>query len=72
MSTAREAPSGMPLREDMSVADYYGVRPQDLPSGFDPIDFPPRECRPVVRRRTPAEIRGLIHTLAEWDRLFDD
>ncbi len=66
------APSGSELREDMSVTDYYGVHPRDLPSQFEPRNFPPRECRPVVRHRTRAEIQALIHTLAEWARLFDD
>lgn len=63
---------GRPIDEDISLVDYYGIHPQDLPSQFEPRDFPPRECRPVVRRRTPTEIQALIRTLAEWDRLFDD
>lgn len=72
MLEPKNAPSGLPLREDMSLTDYYGVHPRDLSSQFEPRDFPPRECRPVVRRRTRAEIQELIRTLAEWDRLFGD
>ncbi len=60
MQKLQYAPSGLPLREDMSVMEFYGVYPQDLPSVFEPWNFPPRECRPIIRRRTRAEIAALL------------
>lgn len=61
------APSGMPLREDMRVMEFYGVYPQDLPSVFEPLDFPPRKCRPIIRRRTRVEVVALLQECVPED-----
>lgn len=31
-----------------------------LSGGFEPMDFPDRECVPVVRRRSRAEVRAML------------
>lgn len=65
MSVPEKAPSGLDLREDMSLAEYYSDYPWNLPSGFEPINFPPRECRPVTRRFSRKEIEELIKS-PDW------
>ncbi len=60
MQELKRAPSGAPLRDNIGVMEFYGVYPQDLLSVFEPRDFPPRECKPITRRRTLAEVFRMI------------
>ena len=47
---------------DISRADfyYYAYGSSTPPSMFAPLLFPDRECKPIQRRRTRAQIQRLI------------